>query len=136
MDSIQTHLTMLVQLALADNNLAEKEANWIYMIGKANGVKEKTIDEMVDNHLNKTPERIEFSALTDDQRFEYLYNVVQLMKIDNEIYLSEIRYCETMAEKLGFDKNVVKHISSRIYADPAITSDRELLKEIALKHRV
>ena len=57
------------------------------------------------------------------------------MKIDNEVYLSEIRYCEKIAQKLGYNKSVVRELSSKIYADPAITSDRDLLKDAALKYR-
>lgn len=126
---------MLIQLALADNNMAESESSMIYMIGKANKIKEAEIDQMIDDHLHKNPVKVEFQVLTDEQRFEYLYNVVQLMKIDSEVYLSEIRYCEKMAEKLGYQKGVVKEISSKIYADPAITSDRSVLMEMASKFR-
>ena len=50
------------------------------------------------------------------------------MKIDNKVFLSEIKYCEGMAEKLGFKKQVVKNMSSRIFSDPSITSNREKLK--------
>ncbi len=135
MDSITTHLNMLIQLALADNNMAESESNMIYMIGKANKIKEEEIRQMMDDHMHKNPVKIEFQVLTEEQRFEYLYNVVQLMKIDSEVYLSEIRYCEKMAEKLGYNKGVVKEISSKIYADPAITSDRGVLMEMAQKYR-
>ena len=55
------------------------------------------------------------------------------MKIDNEVFLSEIKYCEDMAEKLGFKKKVVKTMSARIFSDPAITANRELLKKEAKK---
>jgi len=136
MNSYTTHLNMLIQLALTDNDFAGPEKGLIYMIGKANGIKETEIDDLVQKHLNKEPVKIEFTALSEDERFEFLYNIIQLMKIDNEVFLSEIRYCEKMAEKLGYQKVVVREISSKIYSDPAITSDRNLLKDIVLKYRV
>ena len=136
MDSYLTHLSMLIQLALADNELADPEKGMIYMIGKANGVKEKEIDELVQRHLNKEPVPIVFTALSEDQRFEFLYNIIQLMKIDNEVFLSEIRYCESMADKLGFQKAVVREISSKVYSDPKITSDRDALKDIVKRYRI
>jgi hypothetical protein len=64
-----------------------------------------------------------------------LYNVVQLMKIDKEIYLSEIKYCEEVAEKLGFKKAVIAELSSKIYSDPSITSNKDSLKKAVLKYQ-
>ena len=51
------------------------------------------------------------------------------MKIDGNVYLSEIKFCEAIAEKLGYNKKVVKLMSSKIYKDPAISSDRIALME-------
>ena len=50
------------------------------------------------------------------------------MKIDSQVYLSEIKYCEELAEKIGFKKSVISKLSSKIFSDPAITSNREALK--------
>lgn len=131
-DNIQEHLKSLVQLALADQRFDREEQVWIYSIGKANKVKEKDIDALIKSEMTKkSAEPVSFSALSFEERFEYLYNLIQLMKIDNEVFLSEINYCENLADKLGFQKPVVKKLSARIYSDPAITSDRELLKKQA-----
>ena len=87
-------------------------------------------DELIENpHKIEHPETLSF-----DQKFEYLFNIVQLMKIDHEVFLSEIHYCEDMAEKLGFDRKVIGELSKGIYADPSITSDRERLKKKIEKH--
>jgi len=136
MNSFTTHMSMLIQLALTDNDFAGPEKGMIYMIGKANGIKETEIDDLVKRHLNKEPVIIEFQALSEEERFEYLYNIVQLMKIDNEVFLSEIRFCEKMSEKLGYQKGVIKEVSAKIYSDPSITSDRHTLQDIAQKFRV
>ncbi|MBV6639221.1 MAG: TerB family tellurite resistance protein [Cyclobacteriaceae bacterium] len=131
-DNIKAHLQSLVQLALADHKFDREEQVWIYSIGKANKVKEKDIDDLIKSEMaKKSAEPISFSALSFDERFEYLYNLIQLMKIDNEVFLSEINYCEGLADMLGFQKAVVKKLSARIYSDPSITSDRELLKKQA-----
>ena len=137
MDSYTTHLSMLIQLALSDGEFAGPEKGLIYMIGKANGVKEKKIDELVQHHLNlKEPMNIEFKALSEDERFEFLYNIIQLMKIDNEVFLSEIRYCERMAEKLGYQRTAVREISAKVYGNPMITADKNSLKDLVKKYRV
>ncbi|MGB3467767.1 MAG: TerB family tellurite resistance protein [Cyclobacteriaceae bacterium] len=137
MDSYTTHLSMLIQLALSDGEFAGPEKGLIYMIGKANGIKEKEIDQLVQQHLNlKEPMTIQFKALSEDERFEFLYNIIQLMKIDNEVFLSEIRYCEQMAEKLGYQKAAVREISAKVYGNPMITADKSSLKDLVKKYRV
>lgn len=130
MDNFQSHLKSLIQLAVADHNFNRVEKMLIYSIGKANKVPETRIDEIIHEILeSKADQEIQFSALTFEEKFEFLYNIVQLMKIDNEVFLSEIKYCEDMAEKLGFKRKVIKTMSSRIFSDPSITSDREKLKK-------
>lgn len=129
--SIKTQLSALIKLAQIDEDFAEKERSMIFMLGKANGLAEKEIEELVSN-----PEDLpELSRLTDHDKFEILYNVVQLMKIDRQVYLSEIKYCEDLATKLGYDKKVISELSSKIYSDPAITSDRDKLQAIVRKYQ-
>ena len=79
---------------------------------------------------------IDFGSLTFDDQFDFLYNVIQLMKIDSEVYLTEIKYCEAIAMNLGFDKKVVKALSSKVYSDPSITSDLDRLKREAKKFKI
>ena len=133
--NFQAHVRMLVRLALSDQNFSNVERGLILSIGKAHSVKEDDLNRIIEEELDKeNVPQLEFSALTFDERFEFIYNIIQLMKIDNEVYLSEIRYCEEMADKLGFDKKVVKKLSARIYSDPSITSDREKMKKEARKY--
>ena len=136
MNTIEIQLKTLVQLALADDNFDESEVRHIMAIGKANQVTEEAIREIMDEGLrNKdVQEKLDYSLLNFDQKFEYLYNIVQLMKIDHEVYLSEIRYCEETAIRLGFDKKVISEMSTEIYSDPKITTDREKLKQKVKKY--
>lgn len=129
--AIKSQLSMLIKLANIDNDFAEDEKDMIYMVGKANGVPEEEINDLLE-HPEPLPPVIQMS---DDEKFEYLYNVVQLMKIDKEIYLSEIKYCEEVAEKLGFKKAVIAELSSKIYSDPSITANKDSLKKAVMKYQ-
>ncbi|HAC25214.1 MAG TPA: hypothetical protein DCE81_09890, partial [Cytophagales bacterium] len=75
----------------------------------------------------------ELSAFSEDQRFENLYHLIQLMKSDGQVFRSEIHFCEQMAEKLGYKKGVVAELSGRIFSDPSITADRKDLYNRAHK---
>lgn len=127
---IRDQINVLINLAASDNFVAEKEARLIYMIGQANGITKEEIDEML-----KEPQPVgDLSHLGPGQKFEHLYHVVQLMKVDGQVFKQEIAFCEDIAEKLGYNKKVIGEISKMIYSDPAITSDRDRLKKKADKY--
>jgi hypothetical protein len=135
MENIKTHLKTLVQLGLADNKFSELEEKFVYNIGKAHQLDDAAIAEIIQETAGEKEKReVEFEGLPFDDRFDYLYNIITLMKIDQKVYLSEIKYCQEMAEKLGFKKKVVKSLSSKIFSDPSLTGDREALKRSALKY--
>jgi DnaJ-domain-containing protein 1 len=126
---MRDQLNILINLAASDNSVAEKEAKTIRVIGKANGISTEEIDQML-----RSPKPIgDLSSYTEDQKFEALYYLIQLMKSDGQVFKSEINFCESIAEKLGYKKGVVGELSSRIYSDPSITSDRKLLMDRAHK---
>ncbi len=126
---IKEQLNVLINLAASDNSVAEKESKVIHMIGKANGMSKDEVDAML-----KKPEPIgNLSTLTEDQKFENLYHLIQLMKSDGQVFKSEIHFCEHVAEKLGYKKGVVAELSARIYSDPTITADRKMLMDRAHK---
>jgi uncharacterized tellurite resistance protein B-like protein len=126
---IKETLNVLINLAASDNKVAEKEAKVIRLIGAANGITESELEEMM-----KRPTPIgDLSRLTEDQKFENLYHLIQLMKSDGHVFRSEIHFCEEIAEKLGYRKGVVADLSARIYSDPTITADRKLVAERAHK---
>jgi hypothetical protein len=129
--SIRAKLSTLIQLANIDGEFAGEERQLIYMIGQANKMTKEEIDELVRNPEPLPP----VSTMTEDDKFEYLYNIVQLMKIDSQVFLSEIKYCEDLAERLGFNRKIIGDLSTKIFSDPAITSSVESLKKAMRKHQ-
>jgi hypothetical protein len=129
--SIKSKLSVLVQLANIDDDFAGEEKDLIYMIAKANGISQDEVNDLIENPEPLPP----LSTISDDDKFELLYHIVQLMKIDSQVYLSEIKFCEEVAERLGFKKNVISDLSKRIYSDPSITSNVEALKREVRKHQ-
>ena len=130
--SIRAHLSILIQLANSDGEFSGEERELIYMIGKANHLKEEEIDALLENPEEMPP----VSTMTEEDKFDYLYNVVQLMKIDSQVFLSEIKYCEEIAEKLRFKKKVIGALSKQIYSDPSITANIDNLKRTVKKYEI
>lgn len=73
---ITRQLNILIQLATIDGSLASKERKLIEHIAKVNNVDEAEIKQM----LNKPLPIPDLLHLSEDERFEYLYMVIQLMK--------------------------------------------------------
>lgn len=127
---IKDQLNILVQLASSDGSIDDKELRLIRTIAEANELSEEDLNDLI-----RDPKPIaNLEYLSEEQKFEFLYNVIQLMKADGQVFKSEIVFCEDMAERLGYNRKVVAELSSKIYSDPTITADRSILKEKAKKY--
>ncbi|UXP33156.1 TerB family tellurite resistance protein [Reichenbachiella agarivorans] len=134
--NFKAQMSVLVQLALIDNKLSNIEKRYVYALGKANGIPERELDAMFDELMgSKKLVLPDLGLLSEDEKFEYLYNIVQLMKVDKRVYLSEIRFCQKLATKLGYKASVVSELSSGIFSDPDVTGDRDHLKAMIQKHK-
>ncbi|WP_421869893.1 TerB family tellurite resistance protein [Marinoscillum sp.] len=117
---------------MADKFLAEEESKLIHKIGERYGLSTEAVELVMDN-----PKPIpNLKDLPPDEKFEYLFNVIQLMKVDGKIYQSEIEFCERLAIALGYKPGVVADLSAYIYSDPAIMTKRSYLRSIADQHLV
>jgi len=125
----KSELNVLVNLAASDRSVADRESKLIHLIASANGISKEDVDQIIAN-----PKPIgNIDSLTNEEKFEHLYYLIQLMKMDGQVFRSEIVFCEQIADKLGFKKSVVAEISQHVYSDPSITADRDMVKQKAFK---
>ena len=128
--STKEQINILVHLSMADNHLAEEESKMIHKVGERNGLTKKEIDQIIDN-----PKPIPALAdLPPDKKFDYLYSVIFLMKVDGKIFQSEIKFCEKVASAMGYKPSVVADLSGHIYSDDTIEIDRQALLDVANQH--
>lgn len=126
---IKDQLNILINLAASDKLIDDREVKTIHMIGKAGGLTREELDEMI-----KHPKPIgDLSTFTEDQKFENLYQLIQMMKTDGQVFKSEIHFCESIADRLGYRKEVISELAAKVYSDPSITSDRRGLMARAHK---
>ena len=124
-----SQLKLLINLARIDGEVAEREQKYIANIGLANGI---AIDQ-VTPLFNLDHEVIVPSDLNNDERFNYIFSLVQLMKIDERIYKDEIRYCSEIASRLGYDQSVMFELMLHVRG---VMEDNELeaLKQLTTKY--
>lgn len=123
------HLKLLINLAQIDGSVAERERNYILNIGKANGVAQHDIELLfTQRHPLIIPD-----ALTAEQKFDYIFSLVKLMKIDERLYREEIQYCARIAARLGYDQHVMfdlmLHVKSAAMAKDEVSSLEQLTRK-------
>jgi len=107
-----TQLKLLINLAKIDGEVGEKERNYIFNIGRANGLAEIVVEPLFD----KSHDLIIPDNLNNGEKFDYIFSLVQLMKIDERLYQDEIRYCSKVAAKLGYDEAVMFELMLHVRA--------------------
>lgn len=128
--SLRTHINMLVQLARVDGIVVQEEIDLITRIATGFGMSSEEISACFED-----PSFIgDLTMLDDDDKYEYIYNMVQLMKIDGRLYKEEIQYCARMANNMGYDEEVLTELMLKIYSDPHITADKKTIKSSVQKY--
>lgn len=123
-------LKLLVNLSRIDGEMAPRERTYITNIGKAHGFPESSVETLFyGNH-----ETFIATNLTNDQRFEYLFNLVQLMKLDERLYQEEIKFCAATASKLGYKPDVMFEMLTYVKSTEMNEEEINALKKVATKY--
>jgi len=124
-----TQLKLLMGLAQIDGSVAERERNYIINIGRANGIYPDEINPLFEQqHELNIPK-----DLNNDQKFDYVFSLVQLMKIDERMYKEEILFCSKIAATLGYDPEVMFDLMLHVRAAAMVDSEVQALKKLTEK---
>jgi len=130
--SIEDQISLLVHLSKADKFVAAEESELIHKIGQRSGLTTDQVENIIDN-----PKPLKnLRDLPPDEKFTYLHDIIQLMKVDGKIYQTEIEFCEKVAVRLGYKPGVIADLSAYIYSDPSINTSRAYLRSIADQHLI
>jgi len=122
-------LKLLINLAQIDGEVVEKEIKYITNIGLANGIPPAEITSLFEqNHDMIIP-----ADLSEQQRFDYILSLVQLMKIDERLYQEEMRFCSEVASRLGYDHTVLFDLMLHV-REVMETNELDALKKLAVKY--
>jgi hypothetical protein len=123
-------MKLLISLAQIDGTVAPRERNYIINIGRANNFYPDQVVPLFDQRHNLIiPE-----DLSDDQKFDYLFSLVQLMKIDERMYREEIMFCSKIAATLGYDQQVMFELLLHVKAVAMTEEEVAELKKLVQKY--
>jgi hypothetical protein len=122
---------LLISLAQIDGTVADREKNFIVNIARANGLKEIELDPLFEErHPLIIP-----NDLDEEEKFNYLINLVQLMKIDDRLYKEELMFCAKIASSLGYNREVMFELMLHVNSASMAKDEIESLKTLTRKYR-
>lgn len=118
-------LRVLIQLALIDGELDASELRVVEEIAARQSLDTTSIQELISVEKGNTPV---LDNLSNDDKFEYMYSLVELMKVDGRMQEKEIKYITFLATKLGYDEAVLFELVTKVHTNKSIEMDKEMLK--------
>jgi len=119
-------MKLLISLAKIDGQVVDKEKNHLINIGRANGIYPDEIYPL----FTQTHEVVVPENLSDDQKFDLIFNLIQLMKLDERMYREEIQFCGQVAARLGYHKQVMFELLSHVRSGGLDADEKESLRKL------
>ena len=121
---VKNHITNLGALARIDGHLDATELNYIIAVGQKNGLKPEDVRTLIANG-----EKVQVHLPENDsERFDQIYDLVEMMLADGIVDDSEMEFCMMMASKLGFRKAIVGVLVRKILMGVKDGFTREQIK--------
>ena len=119
-------LKILINLACIDGVVGSKERQFIINIGQANHL---LVAEILPLFSNDNSALIP-SHLTNEEKFDYIFSLIQLMKIDEKIYKEEIIFSSKVASALGYRQEVLFELMLKVKSTNMAADEIEALKKL------
>lgn len=121
----------LLHLAQVDGNVSGSELALIYKIAVAKGVPMFEVEQMIQN----PPQQAEdLEELSNDDRFEFIYTIILMIKMDGKLDEREFDACKKYAEVLGYHHDVISQLMTMIESDFELSENKQALKQEIQKH--
>ena len=119
-------MKLLISLAQIDGIVAPQERNYIINIGRANGFYPDQIQPLFEQrHTLIVPQ-----DLSDDDKFNYLFSLIHLMKIDERMYKEEVMFCSKIAANLGYEPQVMFELLLHVKSVAMTEEEKAELKKL------
>ena len=83
----------------------------------------------VEKMLKSDQSEVVPQNLEEEQRFNLLFKLVQLMKVDGKLYKEEIRYCSKICSKLGYKEEALFELMLEVKSGSMATDDIKIIRE-------
>lgn len=126
----QKLIRTLLHLAQADDNVSGSELALIYKIAIEKNLPMFEVEQLI---RNPPKEMEELNELSNSERFEYLYTIILMMKMDAKLDDRETELCDSYAESLGYQQQVIPELLEMITSDHELSDNKVALETAAQK---
>ena len=123
-------MKLMISLSQIDGQVADRERAFLLNIGRANGINEEEVDALI----KERHPLIISDNLSKEEKFKYIVNLIQLMKIDERMYREEILFCSKIASHLGYDQQVMFDLMLHIPTEDMGENEMQKLEELTKKY--
>lgn len=117
----------LIALAKADGVIADSELKYLYAAGKKLGMKEDEVNAAI-----RDSSKIDYKMpANDSERFDHLFELIEMMLVDGAIEENEIDFCIEVSENLGFKKSIVGVLVRKVSVGIQNGLDKDAIKKEA-----
>jgi len=124
---LKSHITNLGALAKIDGHLDPTEMQFIESIGRKNGMRPREVRDLLTNVGKVEPQL----PTNDSDRFDQIYDLVEMMLADGIVDEAEMEFCINMAARLGFKGSTVGVLVRKISLGVKDGQSREHIKREA-----
>jgi len=121
---LKSHITNLGALAKIDGHLDPAEMQFIVAIGRKNGMRPNEVRALLTNASKVEPQL----PTNDSDRFDQIYDLVEMMLADGIVDETEMEFCINMAVRLGFKETIVGVLVRKISTGVKDGQSREHIK--------
>lgn len=94
----RSHMKNLFEIAMVDSHFDDSEYDLLKKLAQKHKVSEKEL-----NKIKEDPDKVKFEVPRDEnKKFEQLFDLVQMMIIDDQIFNEELNLCKIFAKKFGY----------------------------------
>ncbi|MFC1508870.1 hypothetical protein ACFL60_04170 [Candidatus Omnitrophota bacterium] len=106
----ESFIKTLSSLAAVDGTFDEAEKEFLGNVATKWGINEEELNSIVNSK-----ETMDISIPEDEgKRIEEFATLLRMMMVDGKIYDEEFQFCSTIAEKFGFNPDIVNDIVADI----------------------
>ncbi|WP_114782384.1 TerB family tellurite resistance protein [Botryobacter ruber] len=124
---LKSHIKNLGALAKVDGHVDHEEMKYIISIGTKHGMKPEDVQTLLEDTARIDPKL----PSNDTERFDQIYDLVEMMLADGIVDDHEMDFCINMAMKLGFKKAIVGVLVRKISMGVKDGQSREHIRKDA-----
>ena len=121
----KNHLKNLVSLAKLDGKVTSEEFQFLIKVGEKNAVSKADLEKMLSKSGSITVKKPE----NDDERFEVIYELIEMVLADHVMDENELDFVIELAHKLGFRPAICGLLTRKIALDIIQKQSKEVIKE-------